>query len=196
MSNKLLTKEQHDFLIENVTGRTVDELTKLINDAFNLDLKQYQIKAYKKNHKLKSGVDSTFKKGILPHNKGEKMPGAGKGTWFERGHLPHNWVPIGSERVNGDGYVDIKIAEGKHQGNWRAKHTLIWEEHNGPLPKGHGIIFGDGDKRNFDIDNLICVTRKQLMTLNRLGLITNNADLTRSSVLVADLIFKINEKKR
>ena len=35
------------------------------------------------------------------------------------------------------------------------------------LPRGHAVIFLDGNKRNFDPDNLKLVTRAQLLALNR-----------------------------
>jgi hypothetical protein len=47
-------------------------------------------------------------------------------------------------------------------GTWRPKHHLVWESHHGqPIPKGHAVIFGDGNNRNFDPDNLILVSRAQ-----------------------------------
>jgi len=117
-------------------------------------------------------------------------------TSFKKGHKPHNWVPIGSERITKDGYVQIKIQEGKFQKNWRGKHILVWEEHNGPVPEGHAVIFGDGNNRNFDIDNLILVSRAQLLKLNQQGLIKNDADLTRTGVIIADLQMKISERSK
>ena len=35
-------------------------------------------------------------------------------------------------------------------------HRRIWVEHNGPIPEGHQVMFKDGNKRNFAIDNLFC----------------------------------------
>jgi hypothetical protein len=191
------TREQGDFISENVKGRTTKELTELFNKKFNLNLKLNQIRAYIKNHKLKSGIDGTFKKRNTPWNKGKKgLSIGGKETQFIKGHKPHNWVPIGTERTNGDNYIEIKVADGKLQKNWKGKHVIVWEQHNGKLPKGYGVIFGDGNKKNLDINNLIAVSRQQLLTLNKNNLIQKDADLTRSAVIVADIYSKIHEKKR
>ncbi|MEN6487843.1 MAG: HNH endonuclease [Smithella sp.] len=65
-------------------------------------------------------------------------------TQFKKGNKPANWVPIGTERTNRDGYVEVKIADGRLNKNWKAKHIFIWETANGPVPKGHVVIFGDG----------------------------------------------------
>ena len=77
---------------------------------------------------------------------------------------------LGTERVNGDDYVDIKVAE---PNVWEAKHRLIWKKEKGPIPKGHVVIFGDGNRHNFEINNLILVSKKILSVLNGSNLIQN-----------------------
>jgi hypothetical protein len=187
------TIEQADFLRENVTGRGNTELTQMFNAQFGLDLSVAQIKAFKKNRGLSSGLDGRFKPGHIPFNKGKEGLGGWEPTQFKKGHKPHNYKPVGTERVNGDDYVDIKVAD---PNKWRAKHILVWEKENGPVPKGHVIIFGDGNRRNFEPDNLILVSRKQLSTLNKNKLIQNNADLTRVGLAIADIYQKISDRKK
>ena len=190
----IYTNKQKIFLTENVKGKRTEELTKIFNEHFDLDLNTNQIRVYKKNHKLKSELDTRYKKDNIPHNKGKKRTWkGGEGTQFKKGHTPHNHLPIGTERVNGDDYVDIKIA---NPNKWRGKHILIWEEHNGKVPDGCCIIFGDGNNRNFDINNLICVTRAQLIILNNNKLIKDNAELTKIGKNIADVKLKIGEIKR
>jgi len=186
------TEDQSNFISEHVKGTGTKELTEMFNSHFGLTLKSSLIRAFKKNHNLKSGLDATFKKGQIPPNKGTHI-GGWKPTQFKTGHRPHNYLQVGSERINGDGYLDIKIAD-PHK--WRGKHILVWEENNGPLPKGYCIIFGDRDRCNFEPNNLIMVSRQQLAVLNNNNLIKNDADLTRTGVIIADLYQKINKLKR
>lgn len=187
MAHHRYTEEQQVFIKEHVQGRTTEELTDLVNERFGINLSISQIRAYKKNNKLLSGVDAKFKKGRTSHNKG-KSGGGWKPTEFKKGHRPYNYMPVGSERVNGDGYVDIKIAD---PNKWRAKHLIVWEAANGLVPKGYVILFGDQNRRNFDLDNLLLVSKKQMLTLNRRRLIQRDTELTRSAILVTDLIHKI-----
>lgn len=49
-------KEVHDFIAENVAGRTAKELAALVNDRFGLGVTESMMKSYKTNHKLKSGT--------------------------------------------------------------------------------------------------------------------------------------------
>jgi hypothetical protein len=117
----------------------------------------------------------------------------GTTTQFKKGHRPANYKPIGTQRVNSEGYVDIKVAD---PGIWKAKHKMIWEKANGPIPKGHVLIFGDGNKLNVQLENLILISRKQLATLNKNKLIQNNAELTRMGITLVDVYHKINERKK
>ncbi|MFF1538346.1 HNH endonuclease signature motif containing protein [[Kitasatospora] papulosa] len=171
------------------------DLTRMFNEHFQLDLTLAQIKAFKKNNKISSGLNGRFEKGHVPFNKGKKgLCQGGVETLFKKGHKPHNYVPVGSERVNGDDYVDIKVAD---PNRWRGKHLIVWEEHTGrEVPKGYVVIFGNGNRRDFDPDNLILVSRAQLAVMNKNGLIRDNADLTRTGIIVADIYRKIGERKR
>lgn len=187
------TEEQCDFIEKNVRGISNYELAELFNQRFNTELKPSQIKSYKNNHNLKNGLDGRFSKGHEPFNKGKKgcyARGCEK-TWFKKGCAPVNYRPVGSERVNVDGYIEVKVAD---PSNWKLKHILAWEEQHGPVPNGYVVIFGDGDKSNINLDNLILVSRSQLLALNRNHLIQRRADLTRTAVIIVDVKTKIGQK--
>lgn len=186
------TEEQADFIKNNIKGIKSNDLTKMFNNKFGLSLKVTQIRAFIKNHNLKSGLDCRFKVGAIPFNKGKKGLGGWKPTEFRKGHLPHNYIPVGSERIDGDGYTQIKIAD---PNKWKGKHILIWEKHNGPVPKGYAVIFGDGNKNNLELDNLILVSRQQLLILNRNKLIQKDVNLTRTAVIIANVYQKMYERK-
>jgi transposase len=198
MPTDLYPAEIRSFIKENHAGVGPKEMAALLNKTFGTNYTHSQMKGWYARHKLNSGIKGYFEKGQIPWNKGKKginYPGA-QATQFKPGNVPHTWVPIGSERITKDGYIQIKIQDGKKQKNWRGKHILIWEAANGPLPEGHAIIFGDGNKRNFDLGNLLLVSRAQLVRMNQKGLIQDNADLTKTGILIADVYNKIGERKR
>lgn len=78
-------------------------------------------------------------------------------------------VPVGTEREV-KGYVIVKVAEEatrpQSKDNWKLKHVHVWEQHNGPLPKGWIVLFADRDTRNFDPDNLVAIPRTYIAQLN------------------------------
>ena len=207
--NRKYTQAHIDYIAANIQGCPFKELTDMFNKQFEMNLKVSAMISLCDRHGLYNGRDTRlnkgweptqFKKGHVPANKGKKGIFLGgkvaEACQFKKGNKSWNWVPIGSERVNRHGYVDIKVADGKKQKNWKGKHILIWEKHNGPVPNGHAVIFGDGNRRNFDPGNLILVSRAQLAVLNKNRLIQNDADLTRTGIIVADIYRKIGERKK
>ena len=127
--------------------------------------------------------------------KGICSKGCEKG-WFKPDHRPVNYMPIGSERINADGYVEVKVSNTKKpvQRRWRAKHLVIWEKAHGKLPKHHVVIFADRNNRNFALDNLLLVSRPELVVMNRLGLISPHKNLTKTGKVVADLKLAIRKR--
>ena len=180
--------EVKKFIEENVRGNTSTELTRMVNDKFGTNYGVNNIRAYMNNHKLRNGLDTSFKKGHIPANKGKKgICGRGcEKTWFKKGQTPSNHKPVGSERIDSkDGYVLIKVAEPR---TWKHKHRVIWEQHHGPIPKDYVVIFLDGDKQNLDINNLALITRNELKIMNNQRLRSEDADITETGVLIARLI--------
>lgn len=184
------------FILENYKERSNQELTDLFNQKFHIHLTVGCMKSYKARYKLDSGIRFRFKKGHIPYNKGKKMPKEvyekAKHTMFEKGHIPSNHRPVGSERILKDGYIEVKVAE---PNKWKLKQRLVYENHKGKIPKGSTIIFLDGNKLNFNIDNLKCVTRSELLYLNRNGL-NNLNEVTETGILMARLDSAKNKRKK
>jgi len=192
------TPEQLDFIRKHIKIMTWKELTVKFNKTYGTNLSYKALASAGKRYGIKSGRTGQFPKGHVPFNKGRKgisYPGM-EATQFKKGRRPHTWVPIGAERITKDGYIQIKVQDGKFQHNWKGKHIIIWEEHNGSVPPGHVVIFGDGNKRNFDIDNLILVSRAQLVILNKNRLIQNDTELTKTGIIIADIYRKIGERRK
>lgn len=188
------SSEEKEYLKQITPGHHYKEIQMLINKRFDLDFTVEQVRNAIKRYNLNTGFTGRFEKGHIPVNKGIKgivYEGCSK-TWFKKGNKPINHRLVGSERINIYGYTEIKIAE---HSKWRLKHQVIWEEQNGAIPRGHAIIFGDGDKSNFDINNLILVSKQQLLMLNKNRLIQSSADLTRTAVIITDIYQKTNERK-
>lgn len=189
---KKYTDEMIEFLKEVTPQKTYKEITELFNRRFNLDVTAEKIKSLLSRKKICTGTRGClYKKGKVPWNKGKKgYMGANK-TSFKKGHKPKNWRTVGSERIDTEGYTLIKIAEPK---KWALKHRIIWEEFNKKkVPRGSVIIFADGDKTNFNIENLICVSRKELRVLNKCSLIKNDLELTKTGLNVAKIRIKLAE---
>lgn len=141
------------------------------------DVSQVNLHSLRKRKGWKTGRTGFFPKGGVAHNKGKKcLPGTGgrhpnaRATQFRRGNEPHNTRHLGHERISKDGYVEISVAEtNPHTGYDRRyvhKHRWLWEQANGPIPKGHALKCLDGNKSNTDPSNWEAVHRGVLARLN------------------------------
>lgn len=189
------TADEILFLADNVVGRSYADLTALFNTRFGLSLSQLAIEGTITRCKLANGFDGRFKPGLVPHNKGIKgvsYPGM-KATQFKPGQLPTKYLPVGAETMRDDRYIWVKVADPK---TWRQKHVMIWEAAHGPRPAGHAVIFGDGNRQNFDLSNLILVSRAELAVMNKFGLIGSSTELTEAGKSVADLRMRIIDRQK
>lgn len=193
------TDEQIAYLKElSDRGLFNREITRLFNERFGTSRTENAIQQQRCKYGIKTTARHYWPKGHKPWNAGMRgVNFGGEKTQFKKGHKPQNWVPVGSERITKDGYIDVKVQDGQGPRNWKGKHIIIWEHHHGrPVPSGHAIIFGDGNNRNFDPENLLLVSRAQLCRMNQMGLIKNDARLTQVGALIANIRNKIGERRK
>lgn len=187
------TDEQINYIRKIASGRYVSEITEMFNKHFNLNLKVSQIVSCKHNHNIASGIDCRFQKGMIPANKGKKgsmSPDQYKkcaATMFKKGNIPQNHRPVGSERIDRDGYVLIKVEE---PNKWKPKHRVLWENANGPIPKKHRLIFADGNRQNITLDNLILVSYAESFIMNQRKLFSENGEHTKTGAIIAKVLSK------
>lgn len=182
--SKLFPPEIIEFISKNAQGKYNKELTELINSTFKTDYKFNQIKCFKRNNKISSGLTGQFEKGHIPASKGKKMSAEQykkcAATMFKKGNRPYNYRPIGSERADAkDGYISVKIAD---PNKWKLKHVLIYEEHYGPVPKGHKVIFLDKNRQNFNIENLALVSDAEMVRLIQNHRISEFPEITKAGI--------------
>ena len=117
---------------------------------------------------------------------------------FQKGNISHNKRDIGSEHWE-NGYlwvkVDNKVSQNRDKrvvrSNWKQKHILIWEEAHGKLPEGKQVVFLDGDKTNFDLDNLYCVDLGVMAVMNRNKWFTDSRENTLTAIKWCELHFAL-----
>lgn len=195
------TKEQIKFLRTGYQHMNVRDLTASFNDRFSVEKTELQIRATLRNKNIRSGRTGHFSKGHTPWNKGIKGLTHANITSFKKGNMPVNRKPVGSERIDSkDGYILIKVhEEDPYTGfptRYKPKHVHIWEKSNGPVPKGMIIAFIDGNKANCEPENLMLISRAQLLNLNRLGYSGAPDELKPSVLALSKLQIKTYEKQK
>lgn len=122
-------------------------------------------KAHKLGLRLTVRREGGFKKGVPHPMKGKKVSPES----YERRRK--NFFGKGS-KTRANSVQDVVIRRRKsskrslkyiriNSGQWKALHRHTWEQHNGPIPKGHVISFKDGDSLNCDIDNLEMIAHRE-----------------------------------
>lgn len=191
------THEQKEFLREHYPSNSQRDLLVLFNQHFQLDINLKQLKSCLTNHNITSGRTGYFEIGSTPANKGKKFPGQINKTSFKKGNTPKNYKPVGTERIDRDGYVLIKVSDsGTWHERWRHKHKVVWEKASGPIPKGHVLIFLDQNKLNISLENLQLITRAQLARMNQNKLFQQDPELTKTGVVIANIYTKMGALNR
>ena len=174
-------------------GQLALDVANEMNQKFGLSLTEKQIKSYRRNNNLHSGLTGRFEKGQTPHNKGKKYPNMPKNSGqFKKGNRPPNYVPVGTINYTTDGYPKEKIGE---PNRWVLKHRKVWEDHHGPIPKGYSVCFLDRNKTNYDISNLILLSNEELARMNQNNYFSSDPELTRLGAGITKLSRKIKQQE-
>ena len=175
----------------NQTGISRKELSQKFNARFSRSISQQNLTGLCKRNGWANGRDTRMKKGQKSWNKGVTgYMGANK-TSFKKGSVPHNHKPVGYERIRGDGYVTVKVAE---PNKFRLKQLVVWEAHHGKLKKGYNLRFLDNDRTNCNIDNLMLIPRAvNSIVNNRNPANTQNSDLNKSILLTESIAWHANK---
>lgn len=190
---KLLTKEQHDYLVSIQKNKTSRDVANKMNQKFGLSLTEKQIKSYRGNNNLNSGLTGRFEKGRVPYNKGKKLPNMPENSGqFKKGNKPPNYLPVGTINFTTDGYPKEKIAD---PNKWVLKHRKVWEDNFGPIPEGYSVCFLDGDKTNYDISNLILLSNEELARMNQNNYFSTDPELTKLGAGITKLSRKIKQQE-
>jgi len=150
----LLRSRYSDEPTESIAAALKRTMSSIYSRANNLGLAKSETFQARKLQRLGVVREATrFAAGKTPWNRGirHNVGGRSSETRFKPGHKTHNWRPIGYERMTWDGYLELH---------------LVWRAAGREIPPGHALTFRDGDKRNFDLDNLELLPRKQLMQRN------------------------------
>jgi len=186
MKGKPFTSEERQYMTEHYADISSEKIAKHLNRTLKSVYAYAAANGFKKSKEYLASPECgiftkgmvkdngmRFKKGQSPPNKGVKMTPElkekCKHTFFKKGNLPKNTMHDGDLVIRKDKRANISyILQRVSKGKWVGLHKLKWEEKHGPVPKGFNVIFKDGDHANFDDDNLILVSNRELLDMNTL----------------------------
>lgn len=212
--------EKRAWFASFVPGHTETEISAEHERLYGTPLTRGQIKSAKGSFGVKSGtVGGRFEKGHEPANKGKTWEELGisedvqkrmRKTCFKKGEVrdrPDGWIkPIGYERVNKDGYIEVKVRDsaidgiqpkvpGQFNCNYRMKHHIVYEQTHGPIPDGCNVVFANNDKSDFRPENLVAVPRSLWAVIVRRHMEYHDAESLQACMAIAKLKSSINAAK-
>lgn len=195
------TEEQIEYVRNNLPGKHFKEFTEEFNAKFGVNISCEQMHGLAKRNGICNGLDAKFAKGGIPANKGKKMSpeqyAKCSKTMYKKGNIPYKTRKVGETRISKDGLREIKV-EGRNKNGsfWRTYSRVVWEKHNGPIPKGMKVLHIDGDQLNDDISNLRLVTAGELAIYNREHrFVPGEAELNEGALLLAKIKVKVSKRK-
>ena len=111
----------------------------------------------------------------------------------KKGYNTPNFLkkPVGTERIEKDGYVKVIVAPLKE----RLNHHVVWEQYNPPIKRNEILYFLDGDKTNCSIENLMLLKKKYIGAINNLVCHGISVEQRKSLILSDMLQIEASEKE-
>ena len=220
MANFKWTQEMKNFVQKLANeGKNDDEITQSVNEKYKLNLLKrqinkmrnyYGIKGTRKrgipkeiiefvknnandhlNIELTELVNSTFNTNYSIHTikhikKYHKIKCNGKeykDKWLSR--------PTGALKKDTRGNWVMKV-----NGKWVMKSRIVYEQNFGKIPDGYNVAFLDGNKDNFDLDNLVLIKPSDKITAKKLGILSNDREIMKTSLMTVRLLDMTRKEMR
>lgn len=159
----------YNFLIENAKDYTIKELSKILNEKFNVEVDKKRLAQYC----IKMGIKYKYE-------------------YFKKSH-DNKPTKIGTLVTKTDGKM-IKIKTGKHK--WEYLQRKIYEDYyNVKLPEDVYVIFLNQNKKDFNIKNLKALPRRNSAIMSARGLFSSNKKVTKVGITISNLDIKRLEAK-
>ena len=225
MARMKYTQEQLDFLEQGYKKMKVTELVKAFNEEFGTSCGFKQIRSTLSNHGFRAGRRPGYRGGgwntvfsveelafleVNAHLKMEDLVQLfNKRFEADRSYdsiqtkvrkmglvkYPQRRRKVSDEfSYHENGYLMVKAKDGGR--NYRYKHVVVWEEANGPVPKGHVIRFLDGNQQNCSLENLELFTRAESSHLNMMRFNDAPDELRETIILTARLKAKMSRRRK
>ncbi len=163
---KFWTADKNQKLIERYSETKNADLASMFGVSENaINAQAFKLKIFKSSDfKRRHTEAGMFKPGLVPHNKGAKMPKAiyekVKATMFKPGIVPANSKKEGDISVRpdkkGTDYRFIRIDK-----KWIPYARHIYQTYIGEIPTGYIVKHKDGNTMNDSPENLYSISRKE-----------------------------------
>ena len=164
----IYSDDVYNFLIDNAKEYTIKELVQILKDEFDFEVEKKKLAQYC----IKMHIKYKYEHPKKSHD--------------------NNPTENGTIVTKTDGNM-LKIKTDKHK--WEYLQRKIYEEYyNVKLPNDVYVIFLNQNKRDFDINNLKAVSRRNCAIMSKTGLFSQNKKVTKFGILCSNLAIKIKRR--
>lgn len=180
-----LTAKMIEFIKKIYKGVPCSQTTANLNEKFGTDYPTQTIQKALSRHGLKSGL----KRGSEAWTEETHKTVREKNLRIAENGGNKHIRPIGYEHTWGN-QVYVKVGNNKH----RLKIRVMWERYNGrPLDSQEIILPLDGNPRNLTPENLVLLTRGELIKLTKQYGYNGVGDELKAKILLVKLDLKAKE---
>lgn len=189
-------KGMYEYIRDNSYHVDSKEMAERVNKKFGTSFTTVQMKSFRQRNHITCGLTGWYQKGHEPGTKGKRQEeymsqeaiDRTKATRFKKGDKIWNEQPIGTVIVTTDGFKAIKVKmDGPQPKKWKPLHRKVWEDHNGPIPEGMVITFKDSNPLNCELDNLLMVSKRENLEMNRSGYRFDDPELTETGLALVKM---------
>jgi len=173
--------EKNSFLRDNIHSNSYGELRVKFNNKFGVNL-------------TKASIEHACRRIGINHGHTGVRLRKGEKNQFSPSR------PIGSETESA-GKIYVKVSDdlmtadnAKRHGtgsNWIQKNRFIYESVHGTLPEGFFVLALDGNRRNFEIENLYATTRRVCMLMGVNKWFSKDREITLAAIKWCELFYAL-----
>lgn len=173
MKKREFSPEQIDFIRESIQEMSTRECARAFTEKFGEPLGQTQLRRVMDRKCISASVKR------------------------------NDCLPVGYERYSA--YYDcmiVKVNDYHVQGgnrkirnkNWRLKQTVVWEHSTGKkLPKAWVVMFLDGDRMNYNPENLYAVPLHVAGLIEKMHMHSEDPEIYKTALIWGQLYFTLKE---
>jgi len=180
MTAKELTSEQVEFLKEGIKTLPTRKLAETFTDAFGIYLCQTELRRVCEKYEIKN-----------PRKEYSQLP-----IGYERYSEYYDCIVVKVSDVSVSGANKKDYAK-LRQNNWKFKQNLIWEQtHGRKLGWREIVMFLDGDRTNYDPDNLYAVPMNVAGSIKRMDMMSEDAEINKTALMWGQLYYMLPQQTR
>jgi len=177
---RTFTQEQIDWVRENICFMSTRECARAYTEEFGEPLGQTQLRRLMNRNGISASIKSNSHVPV--------------GTEKYSHYYKCMMVKVADSVVSGMKRDDERFRHIRNN-SWKLKQNLVWEkEHGKSLPPHHVVIFLDGDRMNYQPENLYAVPLQIAGTIHKMRMDSEDPDIYRTALVWGELYFLLKRK--